>query len=99
MGDAAQPSRPSGRSRWTSFIADEPQPGRKTRGLHEDSNDKHRVRVEHDKHTLLLHLSDEDGSGWTCLAVDRRTRAGAVGQGATQRSATEAAWRALYPET
>lgn len=64
--------------------------------MHEDGNDRHRVRVEHDRNTLLIHLSDEDGAGWTCLAVDRATRVNAVGQGRTQVAATEAAYRALY---
>jgi hypothetical protein len=35
------------------------------RGLHEHTNPEHRVRVEHDDHTLLIHLSGEDGDGWT----------------------------------
>lgn len=92
--------KPSGsRGRWTSFVADEPRAGRKVRGLHEDGNGVHRVRVEHDRHTLLIHLSDEDGGGWTCLAVDRRTRVSAVGQGDTQRRATESAWGSLYTDS
>lgn len=31
--------------------------------------------VEHDSHTLLVHISDEDGRGWTTVALDRRSRA------------------------
>ena len=53
------------------------------------------VRVEHDRRTLLVHLSDEDGSGWTTLAIDRATRVWAVAQEATQRDAAGHAVRAL----
>src|SRR3954463_8066422 len=60
------------RSRWTSFAAD--RDAEPPRGLHEDGNPAHRLRVEHDADTLLVHLSDEDGAGWTVLAVDRATR-------------------------
>ena len=34
-----------------------------------------------------MHLSDEDGDGWTALAVDRSTRAWAVAQASTQLAA------------
>ena len=54
--------------RWTSFVAAPP------RGLHEEANPAHRLRVEHNEDTLLVHLSDEDGEGWTVLAVDRASR-------------------------
>ena len=50
-------------------------------------NPAHRCRVEHDARTLLVHLSDEDGDGWTALAVDRGTRRWAVGQARTQLAA------------
>ena len=50
-------------------------------------NPAHRCRVEHDARTLLVHLSDEDGDGWTALAVDRSTRAWAVAQASTQLAA------------
>src|SRR5436853_617876 len=69
-----KPSRPAGRRRWTSFIADDSAGDKPVRGLHEAANPKHRLRVEHDAHTLLVHLSDEDGAGWTTIAVDRRIR-------------------------
>ena len=67
-------------SRWTSFVSDGP-----SRGLHEEGNPRHRLRVEHDHATLLVHLSDEDGTGWTTFAVDRATRKWAVAQGPTQK--------------
>jgi hypothetical protein len=67
-------------SRWTSFVADEARRGT----LHEQGNAAHRCRVEHDAATLLVHLSDEDGDGWTTLAVDRATRSWAVAQAPTQ---------------
>ena len=68
--------------RWTSFVAD--CGGALVRGLHEQGNPAHRLRVEHDSRTLLIHLSDEDGTGWTTIAVDRVTRRWAVAQGARQ---------------
>ena len=80
------------RSRWTSFVADPP------RGLHEDGNPSHRLRVEHDRDTLLVHLSDEDGAGWTVLAVDRPTRRFAVAQARRQSDAAEEAYTRLYSE-
>jgi len=51
--------------------------------------------VEHDKDTLLIHLSDEDGHGWTVLAVDRRSRRWAVAQGATQLETAARAYEEL----
>jgi hypothetical protein len=84
------------RGRWTSFVAADAAPGRPARGLHEHTNPDHRLRVEHDNHTLLIHLSDEGSSGWTTFAVDRATRAWTVGTGSTQRTAAAAAYRALY---
>jgi len=41
-------------------------------------------------------LSDEDGHGWTVLAVDRDTRRWAVGQAIRQLDAAEQAFTALY---
>src|SRR5262245_50458861 len=71
------PAPPRRNVRWTSFVAS-PGQGRITRGLHEEGNPAHRVRVEHNKHTLLIHLSAEDGDGWTTIAIDRATREWAV---------------------
>ena len=76
-------------SRWTSFVAAPP------RGLHEEANPAHRLRVEHDNATLLIHLSDEDGPGWTVFAVDRETRRWAVAQARRQRDAAETAYEQL----
>ena len=87
------PARPP-RSRWTSFLADPGEP--KPRVLHEHGNPDHRLRVEHNRDTLLVHLSDEDGKGWTVLAVDRATRRWAVAQSVRQRDAAEAAYERLY---
>jgi hypothetical protein len=70
-------------ARWTSFVAD---PGRRGT-LHEEGRPGHRCRVEHDARTVLVHLSDEDGDGWTTLAVDRDTRRWAVAQAPTQLAA------------
>jgi hypothetical protein len=50
------------------------------RVLSEQGNPSHRLRVEHNRETLLVHLSDEDGKGWTVLGVDRATRRWAVAQ-------------------
>jgi hypothetical protein len=79
-------------SRWTSFVAD---PDRR-RILHEDGNDAHRLRVEHDRARLYVELSGEDGGApWTVLAVDRASRRYAVAQGRTKTAATQAAAQAL----
>jgi hypothetical protein len=88
----------SGRRRWTSFVAEDPTRGRAVRGLHEESNPRHRLRVEHDAHTLLIHLSDEDGAGWTTFAVDRETRQWAVDQTRRQTDAARGAYGLLYDD-
>jgi hypothetical protein len=80
--------------RWTSFVAAAGDPP--VRILHEIGNPAHRLRVEHDKDVLLVHLSDEDGHGWTVLAIDRHTRAFAVAQGPTQAATAERAYRELF---
>lgn len=82
--------------RWTSFVADEDSAGRVVRALHDEANPGHRVRVEHDSHTLLIHLSDEDGGGWTTMAVDRATRQWAVAQGSRQTDTARDAYEGLY---
>jgi hypothetical protein len=82
------------RSRWTSFVAD--PHGDPARTLHEDGNPHHRVRVEHDDRTLLVHLSDEDGAGWTVLAVDRATRRYVVAQARRQIDAARDAYGRLH---
>jgi hypothetical protein len=69
--------------RWGSFVAD----AGSAHVLHEAGNPAHRCRVEHDGRTLLVHLSGEDGEGWTTLAVDRETRRWAVAQDRTQLAA------------
>jgi hypothetical protein len=81
-------------ARWTSFVADpESDP---PRILHEDGNPAHRLRVEHDARTLLVHLSGEDGDGWMTLAVDRATRRYAVAEGRRQIDAAREAYERLY---
>ena len=65
--------------------------------LSEEGNPDHRLRVEHDRATLLVHLSDEDGGGWTVMAVDRATRRWAVAQARRQLDAAQAAIAQLYP--
>ncbi len=85
------------RGRWTSFVAAAGR-GRLPRGLCEEGNPRHRVRVEYDNHTLLVHVSDEAGDGWTTLAIDRSTRAWSVAQRDAQLAAASAAWGALYDE-
>jgi hypothetical protein len=84
------------RSRWTSFVADPDDP--RPRTLHEEENPRHRVRVEHNRDTLLIHLSGEEGRGWTVMAVDRATRLWAVGEGARQLDAAREAFDALYTD-
>jgi hypothetical protein len=66
------------------------------RVLYEEGNPAHRVRVEHNRDTLLVHLSDEDGQGWTVMAVDRDSRRFAVAQARRQLDAAEAAFAQLY---
>jgi hypothetical protein len=82
------------RSRWTSFVADDSEPAHI---LRERGNASHRLRVEHDDRTLLIHLSDEEGPGWTVFAVERATRRTAVSQGRTQGQTAQRAYRLLYP--
>jgi hypothetical protein len=79
-------------SRWTSFAADPGQP----RVLREQGNPAHRARVEHDDRTLLVHLSDEAGDGWTVLAVDRASRRWTVAQARRQLDAAREAHERLY---
>ncbi len=83
------------RSRWTSFTAGTEKA--RARILSEEGNPAHRVRVEHNRDTLLVHLSDEEGEGWTVLAVDRATRRFAVVQALRQLDAAEEAFGRLYP--
>jgi hypothetical protein len=64
--------------------------------LCDEGNALHRVRVEHDNHTLLVHISDEHGGGWTALALDRATGEWSIAQRDSQLSAATAAHRALY---
>jgi hypothetical protein len=71
---------------------------RPPRVLHEDGNPDHRLRVEHNEDTLLVHLSDEDGRGWTVLAVDRASRRWVVAQSLRQLDAAREAYERLYPE-
>ena len=82
---------------WTSFVAD---PGdQPPRTLREDGNPDHRLRVEHDRDTLLVHLSDEDGRGWTVLAVDRASRRWVVAQSLRQVDAAKEAYERLHEES
>jgi hypothetical protein len=81
-------------ARWTSFVADPDEP--RPRILFEEANPDHRLRVEHDAKTLLIHLSDEDGGGWTVFAVDRETRRWAVAQARRQLDAATEAHSRLY---
>lgn len=84
------------RSRWTSFVAEVAEDDGAVRSLHEEGNPKHPLRVEHDRATLLIHLSGEDGEGWTTIAVDRATRRTVVAHGARQADAARAAYDELH---
>ena len=88
------PEKPK-KSRWNSFVGVVGR-GRTVRGLQEEANPKHRARVEYNAGTILVHLSDEDGKGWTVMAVDRKTREWAVVQNSRQLSAASRAFDALY---
>ncbi len=95
-GHSRSVSKPTRRSqRWTSFVASSSR-GRVSRGLEEEGNPAHRVRVEHNKDTLLVHISDEDGRSWTTVALDRSTREWAVAQRGRQLDAASAAYDQLY---
>ena len=98
LGARSEPSGPTrpARSRWSSFVAD--RDNARPRLLCEEGNPAHRLRVEHDGGTLLVHLSDEDGGGWTVLAVDRATRQWAVAQHRRQLDAAQAAYALLYSD-
>ena len=88
--------KPKRRSvRWTSFVASARR-GRAVRGLEEEGNPRHRVRVEHNPDTLLIHISGEDGHGWTTLALDRATREWSIAQRPRQGDAAKAAYGGLY---
>jgi hypothetical protein len=87
---------PPRRSRWTSFVADPSDP--RPRLLFDEGNPAHRLRVEHDASTLLIHLSDEDGGGWTVFAVDRASRRWAVAQARRQVDAAQQAHAQLYSD-
>jgi hypothetical protein len=98
MADASSRTlrKPKQRSvRWTSFVA-RPGRGRAVRGLEEEGNPKHRVRVEHNRDTLMIHISGEDGHGWTTLAIDRPTREWSIAQRYRQMDAARAAYEKLY---
>jgi hypothetical protein len=91
------PARPrTGAGRWTSFVAGPTTGPTPVRGLHEQANPEHRLRVEHDAHTLLIHLSGEDGEGWTTIAIDRATRRWAVAQDGRQATTAKQAYERLY---
>jgi hypothetical protein len=83
------------RSRWTSFVAPETARGRRVRQLEDEANPRHRLRVEHDARTLLIHLSDEDGPGWTTVAVDRATRLATIVRAPRQLDAARGAYEDL----
>ena len=70
--------------------------GQLIRALHEQANPRHRLRVEHDAATLLIHLADEDGAGWTTIAVDRASRRCAVASDERQVGSARSAYEALY---
>jgi hypothetical protein len=50
----------------------------------------------HSQDTLLVQVSNEDGHGWTVIAIDRRTREWSVAQRERQNDAAEAAYGLLY---
>jgi hypothetical protein len=55
--------------------------------------------VEHNKDTLLIHISGEDGRGWTTLAIDRATREWSIAQRVRQMDAATTAYGNLYAAT
>lgn len=98
MADARSKTlpKPQRRSvRWTSFVASARR-GRVVRGLEEEGNPKHRVRVEHNQETLLVHIAGEAGQPWTTVAIDRATREWSIAQRERQQDAAQAAYAHLY---
>jgi hypothetical protein len=98
MADASSrrvPRRSSRSPRWTSFVGGYAK-GRRVRALQDEANPLHRVRVEHNRETLLIHLSNEDGQGWTTIAIDRPTREWSIAQRRVQLEAARAAYGNLY---
>jgi hypothetical protein len=98
MTDARSKSVPKPRRksvRWTSFVGTAGR-GRAVRGLEEEGNPRHRLRVEHNRDTLLIHVSDENGQGWTTVAIDRPTREWSIAQRRRQMDAAQAAYNQLY---
>ena len=81
--------------RWTSFVGSAAR-GRAVRGLEEEGNPRHRVRVEHNRDTLLVHIAGEDGGGWTTVAIDRATREWSIAQRPRQLDAAQSAYAQLY---
>jgi len=95
-GHSKQVPKPARKSvRWTSFVGSVAR-GRVVRGLEEEGNPQHRIRVEHNRDTLLVHISDEDAQGWTTVAIDRATREWAIAQRRRQMEAAQAACGRLY---
>jgi hypothetical protein len=64
--------------------------------LEEEGHPSHRVRVEHNRDTLLVHISGELDHGWTTLAIDRATREWSIAQRPRQLDAAKAAYANLY---
>lgn len=98
MSDAhsKQIPKPTRKSRrWTSFVGSVAR-GRAVRGLEEEGNPRHRARIEHNQDTVLIHLSGEDGPGWTTIAIDRDTREWSIAQRKTQAASAQAAYDNLY---
>jgi hypothetical protein len=56
----------------------------------------HRVRVEHNDDTLLIHISGEHGHGWTTVAIDRTSREWAIAQRRRQLDTARVAVDMLY---
>jgi hypothetical protein len=73
-----------------------PGRGRAIRTLQEEKNAAHRARVEHSQDTLLVQISNEDGQGWTVIAIDRSTREWSVAQRERKNDAAAAAYDLLY---
>src|SRR5262245_53335313 len=89
------PPRSTRSQRWTSFVGGLLK-GKRVRALQDEKNPLHRVRVEHNRFTLLIHISNEDGQGWTTLAIDRPTREWSIAQRRVQSQAAQAAYNNLY---
>lgn len=87
--------KPKSLGQWGAFVADPSATDTPARSLHDERHPESHVRVEHDNHTLMIHIRDRD-SNWTTVALDRASQEWALTQRESKGQAAEAAYRSLY---